>query len=146
MLFRPIQAFRSLSPILKQFSVFSHFENIIQCLTPDAQSREIVLSVSGVLTLNTFYDIVLYFETADHKFHISKCLCGSTLQYLQFYRSNSGTFCIKRIHNNETGAQVSMCFILHLMQTIQHGLCCYANRSATKQNCSRLGRLVHADA
>ena len=52
------------------------------------------LSVSGVLTIDTFYDIVLYFEPVDHMFHISICLSGSTLQYLQFYRSNSGTFCI----------------------------------------------------
>ena len=37
-----------------------------------------------------------------------------------------------RIHNNETRAQVSMCW--------------YANRIATKQNCSRLGRLVFRNA
>ena len=37
------------------------------------------LWVSGVLTLDTFYDIVLYFEPVGHKFHISKCLSGSTL-------------------------------------------------------------------
>ena len=49
---------------------------------------------------------------------------------------------IKRIHNNETRAQVSMYFILHLMRTVRHGLCCYANRSAPKQNGSRLGRVV----
>ena len=34
----------------------------------------LLLSVSGMLTLNTFYDIMLYFEPVDHKFHISKCL------------------------------------------------------------------------
>ena len=33
--------------------------------------ERLFLSVSGVLTLNTFYDIVLYFELVDHKFHIS---------------------------------------------------------------------------
>ena len=49
---------------------------------------------------------------------------------------------IKCIHNNETRTQISMCFILHLVRSVQHGLCCYAYRSTPKQNGSRLGRLV----
>ena len=63
-----------------------------QLLMPSQET--LFLSVSGVLTLNTFYDIVLYFEPVDRKFHISICLSGSTLQYLQFYWLNSGTHCI----------------------------------------------------
>ena len=49
---------------------------------------------------------------------------------------------IKGIYNNETRAQVSMCFILHLVRTVQHDLCCYANRNAAKHNGSRFGRVV----
>ena len=56
--------------------------------------RNYFLSVSGVLTFAIFFDIVLCFEPADHTFHISKCLSVSTVQYLQFYRSSSGTPCI----------------------------------------------------
>ena len=63
------------------------------------------LSVRGVLTLDTFYDIVLYFEPVDHKFHISICLSGSTLKYLQFYWLNSGTLCIMNWRRNDDSSK-----------------------------------------
>ena len=91
------------------------------------------LSVSGVLTLNTFYDSVLYFEPVDHKFHISICLSGSTLKYLQFYRSNCGTLCIwvlgrvyvgghwhpYEMFNGDYNGQVFLTFVLQMRKN--HG-------------------------
>ena len=78
-----------------------------------------------MLTLNTFYDIVLYFEPVDHKFHISKCLSGSTLQYLQFYRSNSGTFCIYNFPMAGYYCTEFRCYV-----DLRFSLCCTVGKKA----------------